>query len=103
MVRAEQSVIVRCVGDPSVPPRGTPDDVLLIWCEEHGFFLVTNNRASIPVHLTAHLAANRHVPGIFMMNASMTIGQHAAELLLIADTTSMDDHTDLLQYLPLRR
>ena len=68
-------IVVRQVGEEDVPSRGTLDPDILIWCEQYGFSLVTNNRTSMPVHLTEHLAAGRHVPGIFVLSDAMTIGQ----------------------------
>ena len=37
--------ILWCIG---VLPNGTPDPEILIWCEQNGTILVTNNRASMP-------------------------------------------------------
>ena len=50
LLRQEPDLIVRMVGDPGNPCRGTPDPEILIWCETHGCVLVTNNRASMPIH-----------------------------------------------------
>ncbi len=66
--RLASEIVVWRVGDPSAPHLGTLDPEILLWCEERGFSLVTNNRESMPVHLRDHLAARRHVPGIFTLN-----------------------------------
>nr|WP_293128835.1 DUF5615 family PIN-like protein [Microcoleus sp. bin38.metabat.b11b12b14.051] len=50
------------MGEPEAPSRGTLDPEILKWCEEYNFILVTNNRKSMPVHLTDHLAERRHIP-----------------------------------------
>jgi hypothetical protein len=34
------------------PYLSTLDSEILLWCEEYGFILVTNNRKSMPVHFT---------------------------------------------------
>ncbi len=95
------STVVWIVGDPGAPPKGTPDPDILIWCEAQGFSLVTNNRASMPVHLAEHLTAGRHIPGIFVLNPTMTISQTIEELALIRATSGADEYVDSLTYLPV--
>jgi Domain of unknown function (DUF5615) len=99
----ESELIVWAVGDEGAPPKGTLDPEILIWCEEHGFILVTNNRTSMPPHLTDHLAEGRHVPGIFIMNPNLSIGETIDELILIAGSSDDDEYQDYITYLPLRR
>jgi hypothetical protein len=71
------------IGDPNAPAFGTLDPDILVWCEEHGFSLVTNNRDSMPPHLHDHLEAGRHIPGMFTINPSMSIGDTIAEMAII--------------------
>ena len=54
---------VRRIGDAGVPPLGTPDPDILTWIQRNNYILVTNNRTTMPRHLTEHLQAGRHVPG----------------------------------------
>jgi len=91
------------IGDPDAPPFGTLDPDILIWCEEHDFMLVTNNRDSMPVHLRDHLEAGRHVPGMFTINANMSIGDTIKELAIIWGASSPDEYADQMNYLPIRR
>ena len=55
----------------------------------------------MPVHLQHHLAAGHHVPGIFVLNPSMTMGTTIDELLLIAGASEAEEYGALLLYLPL--
>jgi len=55
------NLIVWAVGDPGTPPKGTLDPEILVWCENHSFILVTNNRASMPTHLNDYLLEGFHV------------------------------------------
>jgi Domain of unknown function (DUF5615) len=96
-------IIVWRIGDPSAPLLSTSDPEILLWCEERGFSLVTNNRASMPVHLREHLADGRHVPGIFTLNPNMTLGETADELVLIWGASEAEEYADELNYLPLSR
>ena len=60
---------------PGTPPKSTLDPDILIWCEDNGFILVTNNRKSMPVHLADNMAESRHIPGIFVLNSDLSIGK----------------------------
>ncbi|MGH9754337.1 MAG: DUF5615 family PIN-like protein [Blastocatellia bacterium] len=99
--RSAADMMVWRVGDPSAPALSTPDQEILLWCEERRFSLVTNNRESMPVHLREHLAAGRHVPGIFTLNPNMTMGETADELVLIWGASEAEEYADQLNYLPL--
>jgi hypothetical protein len=94
-------LIVYAVGDPGTPPKGTLDPEILCWCQENDFILITNNRKSMPVHLSIHLAQGRHVPGIITLNAEMSIGETIEELLLIAEAGIASDYQDRIEYLPV--
>jgi hypothetical protein len=89
------------IGDPNAPPKGTPDSDILCWCEENRFILVTNNRKTMPVHLAEHLAAGRHVAGIFILNDDMNMGQIMEELMIVAEAALSDEYQDRISFMPL--
>ena len=95
----EPNIVIKMVGEPETPPKSTLDPEIIIWCEDRGFALVTNNRASMPVHLADHIATGRHVPGIFILNPGLSIGQNLEELVLIALTYEKDEYQDRIVYL----
>lgn len=103
ILQREPELVVWAVGDEGTPPKSTLDPDILIWCEEHGFVLVTNNRTSMPPHLANHLAQGRHVPGIFILNPNMSVGDTIDELILIALASEDDEYQDYIAHLPLRR
>ncbi len=103
LIRHEPKLTVWIVGDPGAPARGTPDPDILRWCEANGFFLVTRNRASMPVHLQAHLDAGHHVPGILTLHPDMTMGETIEELRLIWGAANPGEFRDLIAYLPITR
>jgi hypothetical protein len=90
------------VGLPSTPPNGSPDPEILQWCEIRKFFLVTNNRHSMPVHLKRHLEAGRHVPGIIQLNPKLSVGDNIAQLRLIWELGDENDYLDSIKYLSTR-
>jgi hypothetical protein len=94
-------MVIWIVGDPGAPRRGTADPDILQWCEANSTLLVTNNRASMPVHLREHLATGRHSPGIFILNANMTMGETVAELALIWEVAELETYLDQLRFLPI--
>jgi hypothetical protein len=101
LLRREMEMIVWIIGDPGAPGRGMQDPDILLWCEANDFLLVTRNRASMPVHLKAHLDAGYHVPGILTLNPDMTMGETIDELSLIWAASNPDEFKDLIVYLPI--
>jgi len=93
------NLIIWCVGEPEAPSRGTLDPEIIKWCEEYNFILVTNNRKSMPVHLTDHLAEGRHIPGIFILNSKLSIGQNIRQLIFIAEASFNDEYQDQIVHL----
>ena len=63
--------------------------------------LVTNNRHSMPSHLADHLAGGRHVPGILLIDQSMTAAELANELALIAGAGKANEFCDIIKNLPV--
>lgn len=96
-------LVMWAIGDPGTPPKSTLDPEILCWCEEENFLLVTNNRKSMPVHLADHIAQGRHVPGILILNANLTIGETIEELTLIAQAAFEEEYQDQIVHLPLPR
>ncbi|MEG3896306.1 MULTISPECIES: DUF5615 family PIN-like protein [unclassified Microcoleus] len=101
--RKQVGLIIRVIGEPSIPAKGTKDPEILEWCENYDFILVTNNRKSMPVHLNDHLQANRHIPGIFILNANLSVGQNIEELILIAECSFLNEYQDQIIHLPITK
>ena len=101
LLNHEPSLKVLVVGDEGAPARSTPDPEILKWCEQNQFNLITNNRKSMPQHLSDHLSAGHHVPGIFTINLEVPMGKIIDELLLIAGASDEDEYIDEIKYLPL--
>ena len=99
--RRRPDLSFRAVGEINTPAKGTLDPDILLWCEEHDYILVTNNRRSMPVHLLDHLAGNHHCPGIFILGSNQGIGETIDELILIADVSLDNEYQDQIIHLPL--
>jgi hypothetical protein len=101
LLRHSPGMTVWCVGDSGTPPLETNDPEILSWCEKKAFTLVTNNRASMPVHLREHLEAGRHVPGIFILKRGMTMREIVNDLNLIWEVAESSEYADQIKYLPI--
>jgi hypothetical protein len=99
----EPRIQALAIGQPGAPPKGTPDPQLLNWIEVNNCLLITNNRASMPGHLSEHLAAGRHVPGILITSFPLDIGTLIEELVLIWGASLPNEFQDQIVYLSLRR
>lgn len=102
IIQREPDLVIWAVGGVGAPIKGTLDPEILVWCEEHGFVLVTNNRTSMPSHLARHLAQGCHVPGIFILNSKMSVGETIDELILIALASGNNEYQDRIRYLPIK-
>lgn len=103
MRRHAPEIPVLAVGDPTAPPFGTLDPEILLWLEQRNFWLVTNNRTSMPGHLRDHLVDGHHIPGILITPYPINIGELIEELILIWQVSFPDDFQDMILYLPLSR
>ncbi len=94
---------VYAIGDDLAPPKGTSDPDILTWIEAKGCLLITNNRATMPVHLHAHLAQGGRVSGIVQLPRRTNIRAIVDDLLLIWGASLPGEFRDQIVYLPLRR
>jgi hypothetical protein len=99
--RLDAEIDVLAVGDPSAPPAGTSDPDILAWQEENGYILITENRSTIPGHLSEHFAAGRHIPGIFWIRSSVGVGLIIEELYLIWSVSTAEEYQDCTLFIPL--
>ena len=88
------------IGDPGAPPLGTKDPALLIAAETLGRVLITNDRRTMPGHLTSHFASGRHTAGVILLRDGFLIGHYAQKIVDRWATTTADDWLDLTIYLP---
>jgi hypothetical protein len=94
-------LVVWKLGDGVAPPKRTPDPVILDWCETNDAILVTNNRTSMPRHLTDHMSGGRHIPGIFLVDQKLDIEVLALTLAHVFGASLPDEYLDQILYPPL--
>lgn len=103
LARLEPDLHVYRIGDDLTPATGTLDPDVLAWIEANDCMLVTNNRASMPGHLTDYLALGRHIPGIIQLPRRMNIRAILDDLWLIWAAARPDEFRDQIVHLPLQR
>jgi len=99
--RLKPEMIVRKIGDADAPSKGTPDAEILVWLEDHGFCLITQNRKSMPKHLRDHLATGRHVPGILTIRPNISMRMIIDDILLIWEAAEKAEYQDQIAHIPL--
>lgn len=91
--------IVR-VGDPADLPLQSTDPVVLAWAERAGRGIVSNDRATMPGHFTAHLHAGRHLPGLFLLRPGAQLHDLVLALALIAHAGDPNHYADQVTFIP---
>lgn len=99
--RMDLRIDVLAINDPGAPPAGTSDPEVLLWIEKSGYILVTENRSTIPEHLTNHYAAGGHVSGIFWLRPHASLSSVIEELYLIWAVSTTDEYEDCALFIPL--
>ena len=97
----EPTLDVAFVGKGGVLPKQTQDPEIILWCEVHDYILITINRQTMPGHLADHLAAGRHIPGVFQVPDGWSAESLFDELLLIAGAGFAGEYADQIRYLPI--
>jgi hypothetical protein len=99
-VRGGLPIDVARVGDEPDLPLGSDDPTILLWAEREGRILVTEDVHTMPGHLTGHLQARHHSPGVFVVSIGSSIGQLVTWLELVAHAGDPADYADGITYLP---
>ena len=101
LLRLDIAIEVLVVGQSPAPPKGTPDQDILLWIEHTGYILVTSNRRTIPAHLRAHQAAGHHVPGVLLLRRSASLRHIIEQMYLLWAASDAEEYTDQMLYLPM--
>jgi hypothetical protein len=99
--RLDSRIDVLAIDDPGAPSAGTSDPDLLVWLEEEGYILVTENRSTMPKHLADHYAAGGRIPGILWVRPRVGLGAVIEELYLIWHASTADEYEDRTLFIPL--
>jgi Domain of unknown function (DUF5615) len=87
------------VGDAPDLPLGSEDPVILRWAEREQRILVTFDKSTMSRHLSEHLAAGNHCPGIFMVPTESKAVEVLEFLVLAAYVSQPAEWLDWIKYL----
>ena len=104
IVRHNQAAILPLdvfrVGDSPDLPLGSTDADVLLWSEREGRILVTFDKSTLAAHLTNHLQAGHHSPGILTLRRGSRLSQVVAHLTLIAHASDAWEWQDRIEFIP---
>ena len=102
VVSDEPSIVIMRVGQPSMPPKRTPDPKLLEFAEANQMAIFTFDKSTMAVHAYAHTASGRQTFGVFIWTDKMLGVKEAAEqIVLIWAASEAEEWIDQVNYLPL--
>jgi hypothetical protein len=77
------------------------DPVLLEWAALRGLILLSHDAKTIPPAAYARVAAGQAMPGVFLVDDLMPIGQAIEEVYIAAHCLTADECKDIVIYFPL--
>ena len=93
------SIDVLRVGDEGAPAFGTLDPDILHYLEASQRTLITDNRASMPGHISDHEAIGGRHWGIFSVRKNAPFGPLAELLALYWEATEAEEWIDRIEWL----
>ncbi len=88
------------VGDSVDLPLGMSDADILAWAELANRIVLTEDAATFPAELAAHLRQGRTSPGVFLLRPGATIVAVIAWLELVVADNHPDKWRDQVIYIP---
>ncbi len=86
------------VGDPGDLPLGSIDADILIWAERVDRIILTEDMATFPAELAAHLRLGRTSPGVFVIRPSATVAVVLSWLELVVLDNRRSSWVDIVTY-----
>ena len=81
--------------------QGADDPSVLAWAAEHDRIVLTHDRATLPARAFERVEAGQPMPGVFVVNDYLPIGQAIEELLLVEGCADPTEWSDRVLFLPL--
>ncbi|MBI3736565.1 DUF5615 family PIN-like protein [Candidatus Sumerlaeota bacterium] len=77
------------------------DDAILEWAAIHLRIVLTHDRATMPDRAFARIMSGKKMPGLFVVNDRVAVGETIQELLLVENYANSEEWNNLVVYLPL--
>jgi hypothetical protein len=88
------------VGDPPDLPLGTSDPDLLLWAERETRILVSEDKSTMPAHLTSHLVAGHYSPGVMTPRSRVALRTVSEFLVVAAYASGLEDWENRITFIP---
>jgi predicted nuclease of predicted toxin-antitoxin system len=88
------------VGDPPDLPLSSDDMQILEWAEREDRIVITEDKHTMPAHLTARLRVGHQSPGILMIRGGCSLSQLVRILELVAHAGQPADYKNGVTYVP---
>lgn len=79
----------------------TPDPDILAWAAREGRILLTHDRDTMAFWAYTRVSAGQAMPGVFLVNDQMPVGQAIDEILLAADCLRPEECVEFVRFFPL--
>jgi predicted nuclease of predicted toxin-antitoxin system len=80
---------------------GADDPGILTWAAENNRIVLTHDRATISDYAYDRVASGQELPGVFILNDRLPVGQAIAEILLMVACSEQAEWRGRVVYLPL--
>ena len=98
----ESSVVIHAVGQPSAPPKRTPDPDILEYAQLAGAIVVTLDKSTMIKFAVDRIVARSPMAGLLVIPSDQSSRMEVAEdLHLIWSITQPAEWHDRIEYLPL--
>jgi hypothetical protein len=91
---------IACVGEQADLPLSMGDPDLLLWAEQHGAVMISNDARTMPGHFAAHIDAGHHSPGVFLIALPAYVPEILEALFYYADGSNDDVWRDQFLFIP---
>lgn len=99
LARREPTIDVLRVRDIGLSAAADP--VILERAATEGRVILTHDRQTMPAFVYARVAVGDPVPGVFLVDKQLPLGQAIDELLLAIHCLSPEECQDVVKYFPL--
>jgi hypothetical protein len=80
---------------------GADDPDILAWAAANNRIILTHDRATMADYAYQRVTAGKSMPGMFVLNDRLPVGQAIEELLLMVACSEQAEWSGLVVYLPL--
>lgn len=91
---------VVCVGQSDDLPLSSDDPTILLWAERENRILISADCSTLPEHLTAHLTAGHHSPGVFLIRPGTSFSALVDHLTLVAHSSEDYEWRNRIEFIP---